>query len=410
MRVAERWAFAASLVLFFTLTAHANDGHDLSRSHEARPETSHITPTVDSAPEFLRLAPAEMRLVRSLAGEGAPLRRLRRVQLALTGDDGAAFPYEVKGSYTAAEALARRRGNCVAFSNLLVAAGRALGIPVRGGVPQVPRGRAFEKGTLVSSAHVVAVVKIEGGYAVLDFERISRARDDEIRVLGDRELEAIYANNRGVESLQEGRLDEALAVLQRAVELDPSFAEARANHGVALRRAGKIGAALRRYDEALALEPGHTATLRNLTVLYRELGHAREAQAALRTLELRSVEWSKVVRADLLLAAGDARAARRIYRRILKASPGFRNARVGLAEAELLLGRVEAAREHLAALPGGTDADLLGVLESWRTDCPLGACDALREVLRAKWEGMAEPTVAGDVLQRMAGRLRARAR
>jgi tetratricopeptide (TPR) repeat protein len=61
----------------------------------------------------------------------------------------------------------------------------------------------------------------------------------------------------GVTLVQKGRLDEAAAHYERALELKPDFAEAHNNLGAALRQKGRVPEAIVQYQQALALDPGN---------------------------------------------------------------------------------------------------------------------------------------------------------
>ena len=85
-----------------------------------------------------------------------------------------------------------------------------------------------------------------------------------------------------------GRLDEAVTLYEKALEVDPGFALAAQDLAVALHQQGKLAEALTAYREALRLEPGHALTRSNLGSLYLALGDvesARKELAALRELQ-----------------------------------------------------------------------------------------------------------------------------
>jgi tetratricopeptide (TPR) repeat protein len=92
--------------------------------------------------------------------------------------------------------------------------------------------------------------------------------------------EAVKRNNFGAELLKQGKLAEAIAELQQAVTLDPTYAAAFRNLGYALDRAGQGDEAIAAYRRALALEPRDALTLNNLGVLYDKAGRYDEAFAA----------------------------------------------------------------------------------------------------------------------------------
>lgn len=70
--------------------------------------------------------------------------------------------------------------------------------------------------------------------------------------------------------LRLGKLDEAQAVLEAAVGLDPENAEAHNKLGVVLARKGRLDEAETSFERALALNPRHAAAMSNLGNIYKE--------------------------------------------------------------------------------------------------------------------------------------------
>lgn len=284
-----------------------------------------------------------------VAGIGTPTERLDRLQRALFDSQAFPFSYENRGNFTAAEAFYRRQGNCLSFTNLFVALGRSLGIPITTALVTRVRGSEREGDLIVVNTHVIAVLSHAGGVNVYDFER---SRNEQVRTfvpLDDLWITALYLNNRGAEELRAGRPEAALRFFQNAVKLVPAFAGAWGNLGVARRRLGDRDGAMAAYAEALRLEPGNPTVLTNLAALYRSLNREAEAQAALAAanMDLASPHVL-LVRGDLELARGRLEEARRLFRTARRRQPSLPEAWVGLARVELARDRPERARRYLA--------------------------------------------------------------
>ncbi len=71
-------------------------------------------------------------------------------------------------------------------------------------------------------------------------------------------------NNLGAALLRRGRLTEAAAELQTALNINPDYADARYNLGCALVRQGNLAAGTDRFKAALRLRPNDVKTLNNL--------------------------------------------------------------------------------------------------------------------------------------------------
>jgi predicted TPR repeat methyltransferase len=86
-------------------------------------------------------------------------------------------------------------------------------------------------------------------------------------------------SNLGIVLQAQGRLDDAIAAHQRAISLDPNHANAHSNLGVLLRATGKPVEAEASYRTAIRLDPDHIDAYTNLGVLLNGLKRPEEAVA-----------------------------------------------------------------------------------------------------------------------------------
>jgi len=205
-------------------------------------------------PNPIALTPEIRAAARELGGNGGgDLDRLRRIQSALYDSSRFAFSYEAGATYTAGEALAARKGNCVSMTNLFIALARAVGIRVRAGYLSPP-AVGEKRGDLVYvTAHVVAIFENFHEKVVFDFYRLSVDPEVDLKRLDDLGLAALTLNNRAVESLAHGDLSRAEQEFEAVVRLAPDYAAAHGNLGVVRRREGDLPGALDAYRSALAL-------------------------------------------------------------------------------------------------------------------------------------------------------------
>jgi tetratricopeptide (TPR) repeat protein len=77
---------------------------------------------------------------------------------------------------------------------------------------------------------------------------------------------AVAHNNLGLALVQKGSLDEAIAHYQGALQLDPDYADAYNNLGTALVLKGRMAEALARFQKALALAPTNPNVQNNLAL------------------------------------------------------------------------------------------------------------------------------------------------
>jgi Flp pilus assembly protein TadD len=86
----------------------------------------------------------------------------------------------------------------------------------------------------------------------------------------------------GVAALQQGRLDAAVDLIQRAIAMSPDYAEAYGNLGNILTAQGKIHEAIAAYQKVIAINPKLPEAHSNLGNALRENGQLTEAIAACR--------------------------------------------------------------------------------------------------------------------------------
>jgi len=91
------------------------------------------------------------------------------------------------------------------------------------------------------------------------------------------ELEASELSNKGTTLKNVGRVDEAIATLKRAIELDPSHANAHSNLGLAYYERGWIDQAMAEFKRAIELNPSHVYAHSNLGVAYYSKGWMDQA-------------------------------------------------------------------------------------------------------------------------------------
>ena len=308
--------------------------------------------TASDAPNPMATTPAMVAAARDIAGTGRDEEKLEHLREALMNEGGVfTFEYERNSTFSAADAFEKRRGNCVSFTNLFIAMGRSLGIRLHAALGST-RGTSERQGDLiVTYNHMVAVyMEVSGRNAkVYDFYRTDEQLKGRLTLLDDYSVAAIRASNDGIAHLGRGEGAEAVHDLEIAVKLAPRLASLYANLGLAQWRSGDIPAAFATLRKGLEIEPGCPPLLQNLAALYVETGKTAEARAALGALDLRRASpYALIVRGDLELRGGDAKAAIRNYRDAAALDATLADPWLAIARAELSLGRPEAARKAAA--------------------------------------------------------------
>jgi tetratricopeptide (TPR) repeat protein len=139
-------------------------------------------------------------------------------------------------------------------------------------------------------------------------------------------------SNIGIEYRRLGRLPEAIAAYDRALEIEPRLVGARNNRGYALLVSGRVAEAEADFRRTIELEPMFPMAHSNLGLLYLMRGDLPAAEAALReSLRISPRDPETLARlGDVAASKGDRLAAQEMYRRALDLGPDNQRARQGL--------------------------------------------------------------------------------
>ena len=190
---------------------------------------------------------------------------------------GLGIEYGSHQTHTAVETFTRRSGNCISFTNLLVAMAREAGLAAYFAEVDDVLARDARGEALINNKHMLVELEIEN--AVVHVDLVPEAGDyHALRRISDQRAAAHYFNNLGVERLMDVGPQAALPWFHRALELAPEFSAPWINLGVALRRLGRLPDAEEAYRRALAIEHSEPSALSNLAYLYEAWGRPEEAQ------------------------------------------------------------------------------------------------------------------------------------
>jgi Tfp pilus assembly protein PilF len=119
---------------------------------------------------------------------------------------------------------------------------------------------------------------------------------------------------RGIDALERNHLDEAVALLWQAVELDPTMFHGHLALGVALTKALEIPQAQRALETAIELEPKNFYAHLRLAQMYQRVGVSRKAKEEYQAaLDLAATTEEKKAARDML-EAEERRDATRAWR------------------------------------------------------------------------------------------------
>lgn len=212
--------------------------------------------------------------------QGSDKSRLKSLIAALFQKGGLGFSYQPTATFTARETFQQRRGNCLAFTTLVVVMGRHLGLNAQFNEVDVPYIWDIQSNsTLVLYKHVNAIV--DTGKLPKQLVDISMEEYDysyQQRIIPDQLAVAQYYNNRAMELLYDKEYREAYRYLVKAITLVPNVSYLWSNLGSLFRRADQMQAAELALRIALEISPRNLTAISNAARIYTDLGRHELAE------------------------------------------------------------------------------------------------------------------------------------
>jgi tetratricopeptide (TPR) repeat protein len=275
--------------------------------------------------------------------------------------------YDAEQTRNAAGAFAAREGNCLSLVIMTAAFARELELPIEYGKAIVDEtwARTGDIDLLIGHVNLtlgrgssdphnpgvraVAPARNDGA-TTIDFLPPSEARSVRTRPIREGMVVGMYMNNRAVEALAAGRIDDAYWWAREALVQAPELALAYNTLGAIYVRRGKIHEAERAFDHVLAVEPRNALALSNMIRVLTALGRNDDAQRLAERLDRLQVDtpFAHLQRGLAALQSGDARTARDEFAREVARDPYYHESQFWLGIAYLRTGEVEKARKHLA--------------------------------------------------------------
>lgn len=280
---------------------------------------------------------------------------------AITDEAGFGVGWEPVTTAVAWETAQRGQGNCLSLTSLFIGLARGVGlkafyVDASDRVNDLSR----EEELLVDTGHIAATVRTDRGWSLVDFAgEISNYRT--FRILDDVEALAHFYNNRGYERItsapagaDEPPWAQALADFEMAVIVQPGFARALNNLGVAYVRQQDEARAETSYLRAIASDSEFSAPHHNLGNLYYRQGRLDEAIRAY-GVAIKRQSKNPYAHFHLGLAhyrAGDVAASIASFERAIALKQDYIEPRTLLVQAYRSQGRMEEAERVLRAAQG----------------------------------------------------------
>jgi len=175
----------------------------------------------------------------------------------------------------------------------------------------------------------------------------------------------------GVALLDQSKIEASVALLERALQIVPGFAEARVDLARALRRAGRAAQAREEVRRVLEKLPRHQRAWLAYGDVLVDLRQYDDARIAFERARLTDPERASIEAASAALLAGERRRSEELFREVLTRDPSHAAALCGLAalslaadvprDAERLLRHALRQSEHLPLAYRGLAPTLSGL-------------------------------------------------
>jgi len=280
-----------------------------------------------------------------------PQTRLELLITAVARSGVLGFRYDEAQTMTSSEAFKARTGNCVAFSNLMVALARRAGLNARyQEVFLSPEWSDYEDDTVLLIKHVNVVIEARSMSWVVDVSGIKTSQSDRRRIVEDSYAKALYLNNIAVEALLANDLPRAYAYMRSAILTDSSVTDPWVNLGVIYGRNEQLDDAAFAFKQALMIDPGEHSAMSNLYEVYIEQEHFEAAAELESKVERyrRNNPYYLLRLSDEAVALGQYGEAISLLRRAIKKKDDDHKLHFALAKTQYLSGDLADAQSSLS--------------------------------------------------------------
>jgi len=291
--------------------------------------------------------------------------------------------YDAAATRNAAEAFDARAGNCLSLVLMTAAFAKELGLPVRYQSAYLEEAWSRTGGLLVRSGHINVTLGprlFDAGTVhwlhplTIDFLPVQEIRGMRTQEVDESTVVAMYMNNRAVEVLAQGRLDDAYGWVREAIAQEAGFLSSYNTLGVIYLRHGDLAPAAQAFNHVLEREPNNTHAIANLAEVRNKQGRIAESEALAR--KLAQIEpYPPFYFFNLGLAAmekEDFRTARDLFAKEVARADYYHEFHFWLSLANFRLGDVEQAQRHLVRAMESSatrgDQDLYAAKLAWLRD------------------------------------------
>jgi Tfp pilus assembly protein PilF len=311
-----------------------------------------------SAKDVFALSPAMREYLHTDIARFARLKGNQRGLFDALYDKGL-LKLEYDGAITrnASQAFDARAGNCLSLVIMTAAFAKEMGMTVRYQNVFVEDTWSRSGDFYLTIGHVnlslgtrLADIGSTDPSMTIDFLPPANLKSLRTWVIDESTIVAMYMNNRAVESLTLGNVDDAYWYAREAIGQDRRLLSAVNTLGVVYQQHGNLAEAQRTFEYVLGREPGNTRSMSNLVAVLAARGDSVASQAL--AGKLAAIEpnppFAYFKRGLAAMQQGDYRLAQQMFSKEVDRAAYYHEFQFWLALAYLGLGDTDRARAHLA--------------------------------------------------------------
>jgi len=299
---------------------------------------------------------------------------------ALVSEGELRLEFDAESTRNASQAFEARAGNCLSLVILTAAFAKELELPVEYGKAIIDETWARSGNVYLLVGHVNVTLgrrslseRVDhrrtgsapaGRAMTIDFLPPPDAAALRTVAIPESTIVGMFMNNRAVEALTAGRVDDAYWWAREAIVQAPQFAPSYNTLGAIYSRHGDTDRAEVAYQHVLSLAPDNVVAMSNLIPVLEAQGRHADAQrlAARRDRLQPDTPFAHFNRGLAALQVGDVVAARDAFLQEIARDPYYHEFQFWLGVTYLRSGQLDLARKHVGlALEGSTtrrDRDL----------------------------------------------------
>lgn len=256
----------------------------------------------------------------------SPDKKVTKIYNTLFYQKNYIIDYDMFTTLNAGDTFAKKRGNCLSLTAMMVALGRAAGLKSQFRESSAKPAWYSHNGLLAKLSHINTLMhKTRRVSVIVDFNEKSYDSKNIGVILNDQLAKAMYLNNVASEALIKNELDLAYYYYRQAILLAPNQSDIWNNMGALLNRIEQYELSESILKYAIKLDPKNYSVLINLQNLYhntQQFELKRSVKKSIHTLYADNPHYIKSL-AERALIEGDMQNAIRYIKRANQLSPNL---------------------------------------------------------------------------------------